>query len=390
MAITREQAIAELERRQAAKEELARRGAVPRETSIPTKDIAMNAARAAAMGPFDATKSLYAVPPETMQRKGGVALPIVGGLLGGPIGAAAGEFTRQMTGTAFAPDTVPETPFGRFASVAAQGIAEKPAMLRAVPGVPTIEKLLKSAGSKLGSNVAKLGEALTGAKAKDLTQAAKQGLSTYAAPSMEKAQEIFGEALKKEGIDSKPTIDQLIDPALSFAKKTAKTVGKKLEAGTELTAKEALNARQAVDRIYAATNVMDKVTRRNLAEFRSSLDDIVSNKSGALSSASKLYRKAIVKSNILNPLRITKQGQMSAVAPMVAALASAGVGSQDAGSGVNTGIGYLLASSPAVAGVLATGGGSVAKTLAAAASNPQVRQVVTNYLAEALNRKKKK
>lgn len=363
---------------------------VPRETSIPTKDIAMDAARSAVMGPFDATKALAQTPPETLQRKGGIALPIVGGALGGPIGAAAGEFARQATGTVFAPDTVPETPLGRFASVAAQGVAENPAILKTIPGVPTITNLLSKAGSKLGKNAAKVAEALTGAKAKDLEQAASQGLSTYAAPSMEKAQEVFGAALKKEGISSKQSIKQLIDPQLTQAKEVALSAGDKLEKGLELTAEEALRGKQAVDRIYAATSITDRETRRGLAEFRTALNDVLSNKSGALSEASKIYRKAIVKDSILNPFRITKQGQMSAVAPMVATLASAGVGSQDKTAGAKTGIGYLLASSPAVAGALATGGGSVANTVAKLASNPQVRQVVANYLAEALNKRKKK
>lgn len=305
-------------------------------------------------------------------------LPIAGGTLAGPAGAIAGEAARQFLGAAVAPETVPETALGRAASMLGAGVAQAPMVF---PGVPQAAKAIKATGSKVGNVLAKMGEALTGAKAQDLKQAAKQGVSTYAAPSMEKAQKIFGQALEKEGISGKAPLRQIIDPQLTTARKVALKVGEKLEKGAELTAKEALNGRQALDRIYAATPIADRGTRRNILELRNSFDDILSNKSGALAEASKIYRKALVKSSILNPFRITKQGQYSAVAPMVATLAASSLGAGgDKEKGIGGGLGYLLASSPAVAGALATGGGSAFNTAKALASRPEVRQAILQLI----------
>lgn len=58
--------------------ELARRGIQP-EDSSPMKQVAIDAGRAAMMGPADATKAFMQSDPSSVQRKAGVALPIVGG-----------------------------------------------------------------------------------------------------------------------------------------------------------------------------------------------------------------------------------------------------------------------------------------------------------------------
>jgi len=308
-------------------------------------------------------------------------LPIIGGVVGGPAGAVAGEAARQFLGSAVAPETVPETALGRAASMATAGIAQEPKVLNAIPGVPQVAGLMKNLASKAGTNLAKFGEALTGAKAQDLKQAARQGLSTYAAPSLEDAQKIFGEALKKEGVDMTPTLKQTFDPQLTSARKIALDVGSKIEQGIPVGAEEILKARQAADRIYSATPIIDRTGRKAILDWRNKFDDLLSNQAKGLKDASDTYRKALVKSNILNPFRITKQGQMSAVAPMIATLAaSAGLGSGHKGESGLGALGYLGASSPAVAGGIATAGGSALNALNTIGGNPVARQVLLQVL----------
>ena len=327
--------------------------------------------------PAKLTQKFMQTDPATMQRVGGPALPVVGGLLGGPGGAIAGEALRQFTGTAFAPETVPQTSLGRAASMLSAGVAQEPKILNVIPGVPQATKLIGNLATKAGANAAKFAEAVTGAKGKDLMQAAKQGYSTYLAPSMEKAQEIFGNAARGAGVPAKPPLNQILDPQLSTARDVALEVGSKLQKGAEITAAEALNARQAVDRIYNATPIVDRAARAHLADLRTAFDTAMSDKSGALKQASMIYRQAIVKSNLLNPFRITKQGQMSAVAPMIATLAaSVGGATGHKGEAGLGGLGYLAASSPLIAGLGFTSAGQAMKGLNSIAQNPIARQAL--------------
>lgn len=344
---------------------------------------------ALATSPANLTRKFMETDPGTMTRMAGPGLPIVGGMAGlmspVPGGAAAGammgEGIHQSMASAFAPETGAKTIPGQLASIAATGVMQEPKILNEIPGVSKVGQMAGNMMSKIGKGAAKFGEALTGAKAKDLEQAAKQGLSTYGAPSMEKAQGIFGAAMEKAGISAKPPIEHIIDPQLQTARETAIHVGTMLDEGIPLTAQEALLGRQAVDRIYTATSVLDRSTRGHLADLRTMMDKELSEASGPLKEASTTYRKAIVKSNLLTPFKMTKQGQMSAVAPMVATLAaSAGVGSGNKGKSGLGALGYLAASSPAIAGAIATSGGSGAQVINAIAQNPAARQALLQVL----------
>lgn len=343
----------------------------------------------AAMGPLFSNTLFGRVVanPAKAQKQFGAALPILGGMLAGPAGAALGETANVAAGTALGNPQTPSTPLGIGADVIGAGVMQEPKILKAIPGVSQVgemaSNMLSKTGKSIGTGAAKFAEALTGTKAKDLEQGARQGIATYLDPSIEKAGKVFGKAMEDAGIPGKPPLRQIIDPQLSTARKVALRVGDKLEKGLDIGAGEALQARQAIDRIYNATSLVDRATRGQLAELRTAFDDVIAGKSGALKEASTLYRKAIVKSNLLNPFRITKQGQMSAVAPMVATLAaSAGMGSgHKEGAGLG-GLGYLAASSPAVAGAIATGGGSLARTGFALAERPEVRQVLFQLLQQ--------
>lgn len=351
--------------------------------------------------PAKLTQKFMQTDPATMTRMAGPGLPIVGGMAGmlSPIpgaaagGAMIGEGIRQSMANAFAPETGAKTIPGQLGSIAATGLMQEPQILNKIPGISQVTEAIgnvaSKAGSKAGSVLAKVGEVLTGAKAKDLEQAAKQGLSTYAAPSMEEAQKVFGEAARDAGVPARPPLKQVVDPQLSTARKVTLAIGDKLDKGMEITPAEALNARQAVDRIYNATSLLDRSTRAHLADLRTAFDDVIANKAGALKEASTLYRQAIVKSNILNPFRITKQGQYSAVAPMVASLIAGGIGSKSGHGGAGAGAGYLAASSPFLAGLAATTGGSGAQAINAIAQNPAARQALLQVLQRLTQKKQK-
>jgi hypothetical protein len=354
------------------------------------KQAAIDSVKRIASSSAEGAKQVATMSPQ-VQKMTANAAPVLGGIAGMPFGlgapgAAAGEFVKNAANTVLDPASVPKTPLGNFASTVGAGVAQEPKILGAIPGVSQVGEMAgnlagKIAG-KVGTGAAKFAEALTGAKANVLEQGARQGLSTYAAPSLPKAQEIFGQALGPEGQSAvRQGASEAFDPSLGKARALATEIGTKLEQGKPISAIEALQARQATDRVISATPITDKLSRNALYGWRNQFDNELSSQSGPLADASRTYRQAIVKDTLLNPLKITKQGQISQVAPMVATLAaSAGAGSgHRRGAGMG-GLGYLAASSPALAGLAATTGGSVAQGLNAIAKNPAARQVLYQVL----------
>ncbi len=329
---------------------------------------------AMASSPAKLTQKFMQTDPATMQRVGGPALPIVGGMAGGPIGAAAGEFARQVTGTAFAPDTVPATGLGRAASVMTAGVLQEPKMLNAIPGVPQVSEMMGNLASKAGKGLARASETLSGVPRNVITQAAEQGVSSYGAPSLPKASEVFGEALGPKGRAAmKIPAGEAFDPALGRARDLASEIGAKLEKGDSLSALDALKARQATDRIISATPITDKLTRKSLFDWRSKFDDALASQSDKLKDASTLYRQALVKDKILNLTRMNKSGEPSAFLPML-------VGHGMMGRGIEGGLGMLTGTSPLMHGLAATVGGDTFRAINSIAQNPQARQVLLQVL----------
>lgn len=340
--------------------------------------IAQQAGQAAlASSPANLTKNFMQTDPATMQRVGGGALPIMGAALTGPfapIGAAGGELLRQATGTVLAPDTVPKTGLGRFGSVMAAGVAEEPKALDLIPGAPQAKQVLSNVAAKFGKGMARAGETLSGVKKDVLKQAYEKGFSAYGAPSLPKAQQIFGQALGPEGQAAmRQGAAEAFDPALGKAREIATQIGAKIEKGQPVTAIEALKARQATDRVISATPITDKVSRKALYGWRNQFDNELASQSGKLADASRTYRNAIIKDKITNLTRMNKSGEPSAFLPMI-------VGHSMAGKGLEGGLGMLTGTSPAVWGLGAAAAGQAAKGLNAIGQNPAARQVLLQVL----------
>jgi len=312
-------------------------------------------------------------------------LPTIGGATGlalaGPAGMAAGtgvgKIAQNMIGIAQGDPNAPTTAMGAalpaMGQAALAGIAQEPKVLNDIPGVPQVSAMASNLFSKFGKGLARATETATGVKAKDITQAAKQGLSTYFDPSMQKAQQVFGEALGPEGAKAlKVPVEDVFDSALTNARATAKDIGSKVEAGQAVSSIDALKARQATDRIISSTPVTDKLTRRSLYDWRSKFDDIIANQNGALEDASSQYRKAVIRDKILNLTRLNKSGEPSAFLPMLAGHAM--------GNGIPNGVAMLAGTSPLVAGLAATAGGSALKGLNSIAKNPAARQALLQIL----------
>lgn len=345
-------------------------------------------------------KNLYKKYGDSLPSRGAIIGGSVAGVPGAAIGGGAGQIAKNLMGLSVGDPNEPKTAMGAavpaMQEAATAGLFQEPKILNQIPGVEQASEFVGKGVSKIGPGLAKLAQSVTGAKANILEQGAKQGLSTYGAVSMEKAQQIFGKALQAEGVAAKRPLEQIIDPQLANARDVALNAGKKFEefmhgSGIPPTAEELLRGRQAVDRIYNATSPLDRSTRGDLADLRTGFDNMLSTVSGKLGDASRTYRKAIVKDTLLTPFKITKQGQYSAVAPMIATLAaSAGIGSGHKKESGLAGLGYLAASSPLVAGLGATAGGSAVRGLMQLGQDPAIRQALLGVLQKMMAKKKEK
>lgn len=280
------------------------------------------------------------------------ALPIAGAVVGsaiapGPgtaVGAGVGQIAKRMV------DIYHGSP---VQSPAQEAIAP---MAQAVAGgLPEVSGIMSPGTStladKVGQGLAKAGQTMSGVKADILKQATNQGYSTYGAPSIAKAQEVFGAVLGPEGQAAmKQPASEAFDASLGKARSLASEIGTKLENGETVSAIDALKARQATDRIISATPITDKVARKSLYDWRTKFDDVMSDQSGPLKEVSNLYRQAKVKAAILNPTRITKSGEPSAFLPLVL-----GAGARGAEGIANT----LIGTSPMAWGLGATTLGSI-------------------------------
>lgn len=362
-----------LARIEMARRELAKRqqsAATTEAPDFPASQVATEATKTALMAPFDVTKSMLQNPEAIAAQA-----PAAGAVIGGAAGAGVGQIAKRMAGIAYGTEKAPPIQPGPFFGMNNlwQGKeAIVPAAQAAVAGIPDVSGVL-TAGKKTLSQAAmgaftKAGQTVSGAKQDILQQAADQGFSTYSAPSMSTAKEIFAEALGPEGrAASKTTAQQAFDPALGQARDLATEVGTKIEKGESISALDALKARQATDRVISATPRWDTKTRAALFDWRTKFDDVMTGQSDKLANASTQYRKAIVKDQILNPTRINKHGEPSALLPMLAGVAGplAGYESGHTGKGVLGAAGYLAVTSPMAWGAGAVLGGAI---------SPQVRQ----------------
>lgn len=304
-------------------------------------------------------------PFENLPTKGAILGTALGGPLAGAAGAGIGQIASRMVDIWSG-----NVPAGDAMNPVKEAIA--PMVQTAVGGIPDASGITspgeRTIGQSIGKGLAKVGQAFSGARADTLEQAAKQGYSTYSAPSLQKAKEVFSSVLGPEGQAAmKQTAAQSFDPALGSARSLATDIGTKLESGESISAIDALKARQATDRVISATPLWDTKARASLFDWRNAFDDVIKTQNGPLKEASTIYRKAVVKDALLKLLPVNKHGEYSRLAPMLASIAGGvgGVSGHSTKGGIIGTAGYLGATSPLAMGLAATTLGSI---------SPQMRQ----------------
>lgn len=303
----------------------------------------------------------------------------VGGAAGAILGSAAGPVGSAVGGVGMAAAAYP--PAKRFAEGIdrMRGITPPPQPNIAQEygeglAVEATGAVMKPVMGAIGRGLAQTGETLSGAKKDILKQAYKQGYKTYLAPSVETAQARFGQALGSEGQAAmKATAGEAFSSQAGLSRRIGRNAAQKMEAGGSLGAIEALKARQATDRVISATPLTDKKALGSLYEWRGKFDDTLSTVAPDIKDASNLYRQAIVRDTLLNPMRITKSGRPSAFLPLVlgaGARGAAGVLSVAAGA------------SPALWGLGATTAGQVSRAM-----TPTVKRAIYSQFIDRITTK---
>lgn len=152
-----------------------------------------------------------------------------------------------------------------------------------------------------------------------------------------------------------------------------------LAESNQISAQEALQGRQAVDRIIAGTPQKDKPTLLALGNLRDRFSEALSKLSPDVQKASGDYADAILKRNLTKVMPVNKSGEYSKLAPYLAAAAGSavGYGHHDGMEGVAAGGGYLLGTSPLAMGLAATTLGSISPQVRNAALASFVDRVIT-------------
>ena len=338
----------------------------PAQEDAIASQVALEAAKTAVLGPYSSTKAMVDNPEEVRKQ-----LPLVGAvggeMLAGPagasIGAGLGQIGKRVVGMAYGtePLSISKIP----------SITDPSTWLNKESVGPMVQSIVAGlSGTTEGQAVtktfqtgyAKAAETVSGLK-KDITQTAfRKGFGAYNAPSLPKAQAIFASAVGAEGQAAmKETATEAFDPVLGKARQTAIEIGTKIENGQPVSAIEALQARQATDRIISATSWKDKMARNSLYGWRNRFDNELSSQSGKLANASRTYRSAIVKDKLLTATRMNKSGEPSALLPMILGAAGpiAGFSGGHGVAGTEAAIGGLVATSPAVWGLGAATMGAI-------------------------------
>lgn len=359
--------------------------------------------------PANLTQKFMETDPGTMTRMAGPGLPIVGGMAGlmSPVpggaaaGAMAGEGIRQSMANAFAPETGAKTIPGQLASIAATGVMQEPKILNEIPGVKNVSEMAGNLVSKVGGGMARAAQAFSGGKSGEFIEAAKKGYATYGAPSKTEAGAAMGRIIDKlPGKSVAPTmaehIASAITPESSAGNKFLVDIGKRIDDGELITARQALKAKQSLDDVIDTVPIWQTKRRANLFELKKTFDDVLSNQSGELKQASNDYRAAVLKDNLTKFLPVNKHGEYSRLAPMLTSLASTvgvGVGSHKGGTegsilGGLAPLAAMVALSPGSLGAGATSIGVAKQAINAIGSNPAARQVLLQVLQKIREQKK--
>lgn len=238
---------------------------------------------------------------------------------------------------------------------------------------PGVNKALRQVGQMFtGKSAAKVGQIM-----KDPTAILPESLG--GAKSVQAASDAYGQALENTPVSHEG--QQFVTKGLEKkafgpfkrghqeAEDVAQTVYDKWKLGDPIDAQEAYNAKRATDKLWpAVVKERNAEDIRLMSEFKTGMDDILSEQAGPFAAASKDYARARLKSDFTQILPRTKTGDISTVKSLLMPMLEPRK------------IPFLMATSPAMTGMGNLGGQAAMKTINAIGQNPAARQVLLQVL----------
>lgn len=302
----------------------------------------------------------------------------VGGAAGAVLGAPAGPVGSAAAGVGLAAAMYPPAKRAAEAIDRMRGITPPeqniPRDVTEGLAVEATGAALKPVMRMVGRGLSRAGETLSGAKQDILNQAYRQGYKTYGAPSMERASQMYGEALGPEGRAAlKSTAGEVYSSQAGLSRRIGRKAAEKIDEGIGMSPIEALKARRATDRVISSTPLKDKEALGGLYEYRGKFDKVLSEGAPEIKGASNLYRQAIVRDTLLSPMRLTKSGKPSAFLPLVL-----GAGARGAAGALSVAAG----ASPLLWGLGATTAGQISKAM-----TPTVQRAIYSQFIDRITTK---
>lgn len=336
-------------------------------------------------------KNLTSMLPTAGMMAGGAlgsALPVVGTGVGMSAGAGLGSIAQKMANLAYGttppvnPTTTiagipmnPKAAIDPMVNAAAAGVPETPEGQAIGQKVSDIYQSMKPGFKKA---VGAVGQVLTGkpaAKVRQIIEDPEAILpeSAGGAKSVAKASDQYGKALDNSGMEKK--LYGPFSEGKAAADKDASAIYAMWKNGDPITAQEAYNAKRATDKLWP-TVVKERNAEdiREMSDFKSGMDDILSNLKGRFLKASKDYARARLGSDFTQVLPRTKTGDISTVKTFILPMLDP------------KRIVPLLATSPAAFGAANLGTQAAMKGLNVIGSDPNARQALLGLLQQLLSK----
>jgi hypothetical protein len=328
------------------------------------------------------------------------ALPMAGAVAGTAImpgagtaaGAGLGSIAQKMANLVYG--TTP--PVDATTSIAGIPMAPKeaitPMLNTLMAGVPettqgqaagkAISSAYESAKPGFKKALSQVGQMLTGKSANKVRQviedpAAILPESLGGAKTVEDASAQYGQALDKSGLEKK--LYGPFSEGKSEADKDANLIYAKWKSGKDITPQEAFNAKRATDKLWpAVVKERNAEDIREMSQFKTGMDDILSSQAGQFQKASKDYSRARLGSDFTQLLPRTKTGDISTVKSFLLPMVEPRK------------LPFMLASSPAVLGAGNLAAQSAMKGLNVVGSNPNARQALMGLLQQLLEKQQQR
>jgi hypothetical protein len=234
---------------------------------------------------------------------------------------------------------------------------------------------------------AKVGEAISGTPASNLSRAYKNGfVKTFVDPiPLKDASEQYGDEFNRvmgDHFTPEQQADLLLNPQ-GMAKEALSSAIVKSQTGEQLTTQEAIAAKRGIDQLMPAGTAKNLPRIKGFGTFDQYLNDVIAKQDPAFKEANDVYAASKLRDQLLkfgqvnksNPNEYSKLGML-----MFETMAGvAGIGGKSLGDAGKV-LALQQASSPFAMGLVSSASGGVSRATASALANPLIQRAAASAL----------